>query len=233
MHPIIKKGILQLFERQGYVANEAAHHRPRQQLISDLRTEVTQPAERTARLEERRSDREIEPTRQDPVDFPTTGRLRFDTLLPESPWRDLSELEAELALRAERVAELEAELALRAERVAELEKARAALVEELDQHRERALQVARKLAETDREFRLGRERDARELEAARAETWELRMLAADLRQQLDGVRQERGEHDHRSNHSPATAADRPVSDVPEERGELDDRTAIFDENRQI
>jgi hypothetical protein len=82
--------------------------------------------------------------------------------------------------REQFISELEAELARRAERVAQLEEVRAAL--------------ARKLSETDCAFRLGRERDARELEAARTETWELRVLAAELRQQLDGVRHERSEH---------------------------------------
>jgi O-methyltransferase len=61
--------------------------------------------------------------------------------------------------------------------------------------------ATRKLVDTDREFRLGRERDARELEAARAETWELKVLAAELQNQLDHIRQQRTEQNDLLSHS--------------------------------
>ena len=57
---------------------------------------------------------------------------------------------------------------------------RAKLAKELDLERGRAREAARKLSEADHAFRLGRARDASELEAARVETWEQRMHAAEL-----------------------------------------------------
>jgi hypothetical protein len=114
------------------------------------------------------------------------------------------------------------------ERIAQLEKVRAALAKELDQQRDRALLAARKLSEIDCECRLGRERDARELETARAETWELRVVAAELQHQLDGVQRERSEHDDLLEHIPATAAGEQVGGVPQDRGELNDRSQLLD-----
>ena len=159
MHPSTKKRILLLIERAGYVVVKRADHDRREQLISELETELTR----------------------------------------------------------------------RAERVGELEKVRAALTKELD----RVDLAERRLAEADREFRLGRERDARGLEAARAETWQFRVLAAELRQQLDDLRQERSERTDLLDHSLATADDQPVKSIAPERGGLDERSSILDENRQV
>jgi hypothetical protein len=69
----------------------------------------------------------------------------------------------------------------------------AELEAELDLQRDRVLALTQKLAGADRDFRLGRARDARELEAARAENWELRMHAAKLQQELDKIEQARAE----------------------------------------
>jgi hypothetical protein len=82
--------------------------------------------------------------------------------------------------------------------VAELAAERASLAKELELGRSAAheaarklYEAARKLSDAEREFRLGRARDTRELEASRAETWELRMRGVELQRQLDALREER------------------------------------------
>lgn len=123
---------------------------------------------------------------------------------------------------------IDAELTRRAERVAELENLQAALATELNQQRDRALQAERKLFETDHTFRLGHERHARELETARAEIWEFRALAAELRQQLKAVQQERCEYNDLLNDNQATAAEQPVDAIAQERS--DDRGSTLNKS---
>jgi O-methyltransferase len=96
---------------------------------------------------------------------------------------------------------VEADLQQRAEVASRLESANEGLREDLDQERNRTLVAVQKLAEADREFRLARERDRRELETARAETWEFREQAADLQRKWDSLHQERGELTNRLNQS--------------------------------
>jgi hypothetical protein len=94
--------------------------------------------------------------------------------------------------RAHLVAGLQAELTRRAKRVIELENA------------------TRKLVEAGRDLRLGRERDARELEAARAETWQLKESVAELRRELDGLRQEQNEEGDLLKYAPPASVDQSV-----------------------
>ena len=84
---------------------------------------------------------------------------------------------------------------------------RAKLAKELDLERGRAREAARKLSEADHAFRLGRARDASELEAARVETWEQRMRAAELQRQLDAVLPRQEAHGDRINSEQVTAAE--------------------------
>ena len=84
---------------------------------------------------------------------------------------------------------------------------RAKLAKELDLERGRAREAARKLSEADHAFRLGRARDASELEAARVETWEQRMRAAELQRQLDAVLPRQDAHSDRINSEQVTAAE--------------------------
>jgi hypothetical protein len=62
--------------------------------------------------------------------------------------------------------------------------------EQLEELRERRIAAERKLIEADRNFRLGRERDAREVERARLETWEAREQIRALQERLLSVGQE-------------------------------------------
>ena len=94
------------------------------------------------------------------------------------------------------IAGLQAERTRRAERVIGLEKA------------------TRKLVEADRDFRLGRERDARELEAARAETWRLKERVAELRRELDGLRREQKEEGDLLKYEPPASVDQSVDGMP-------------------
>ena len=98
--------------------------------------------------------------------------------------------------REQFIADLQAELTQRGERVAELEQAR------------------RKFVEADRDFRLGRERDARALEAARAETWQLKGLAAELQRELDALREQRTDPIDLSKYDPPTAVRERVDEAP-------------------
>jgi hypothetical protein len=82
---------------------------------------------------------------------------------------------------------------------------RAKLAKELDLERGRAREAARKLSEADHAFRLGRARDASELEAARVETWEQRMRTAELQRQLDAVLPRQDAHSDRMNSEQVTA----------------------------
>ena len=84
---------------------------------------------------------------------------------------------------------------------------RAKLAKELDLERGRAREAARKLSEADHAFRLGRARDASELEAARVETWEQRMRAAELQRQLDAVLPRQEADSDRINSEQVTAAE--------------------------
>lgn len=84
---------------------------------------------------------------------------------------------------------------------------RAKLAKELDLERGRAREAARKLSEADHAFRLGRARDASELEAARVETWEQRMRAAELQRQLDAVLPRQEAHSDRIKSEQVTAAE--------------------------
>ena len=84
---------------------------------------------------------------------------------------------------------------------------RAKLAKELDLERGRAREAARKLSEADHAFRLGRARDASELEAARVETWEQRMRAAELQRQLDAVLPRQEAHSDRINSEQVIAAE--------------------------
>jgi hypothetical protein len=89
--------------------------------------------------------------------------------------------------------------------IAELAAERATLAKELDLERGRARETARKLSEADHAFRLGRARDASELEAARVETWEQRMHAAQLQRQLDAVRRVQEARDRMNSEQVAAA----------------------------
>jgi transposase len=80
----------------------------------------------------------------------------------------------------------------REEHVARLETEKEELLQAEHRARTAELEAVRKLASVNREFRLGRERDARELENARAETWAARENARQLERQLDQLRQQRG-----------------------------------------
>ncbi len=84
---------------------------------------------------------------------------------------------------------------------------RAKLAKELDLERGRAREAARKLSEADHAFRLGRARDASELEAARVETWEQRMRAAELQRQLDAVLPRQEAHSDRIKSEQVAAAE--------------------------
>lgn len=102
----------------------------------------------------------------------------------------------------------------------------AELVDAYDRACAAELETARTLAEADREFRLGRERDARELESARGETWAFRSAARDLQQQLAQVREEQ--------HAARNDLQRQLDLVRQERQELHDRLAqTLDDNRRL
>jgi chromosome segregation ATPase len=83
------------------------------------------------------------------------------------------------------------------EHVVRLETQKEKLLQAEHRARTAEFEAVRKLASADREFRLGRERDARELENARAETWAAQENARQLERQLDQLRQQRGELDGR------------------------------------
>jgi Macrocin-O-methyltransferase (TylF) len=183
MHPSVKKRILGFIEREGYVVTKVGDYQQREQLMADYEAELTQRADRIAQLEKLRGYHEAELTQRadriaqlekaggNPAAEPIRqGPRQFPT---NQNLRSATVVpESAWCDPDERVAELEADLAKRAEL------------------------LTRKLVEADHEFRLGRERDARELEAARAETWDLNVLAAELRNQLDRARQQQTEqHD--------------------------------------
>ena len=211
MHPNLKKRILRFIERKGYVVTKVSDHQRRERLVADYEAELTQRADRIAQLEKLRGYHEAELTKRAEHIAQLEQRRDDPAVEPTRRAARLAEPYTELAGPVERVDQFEK---LRADlgaeptpqgprRFAENPGLRfATLLPELAwshpyeraaEDRDQARLLTRKLVETDHEFRLGRERDARELEAARAETWELKVLAAELQSQLDSARQQQAE----------------------------------------
>jgi hypothetical protein len=181
MEPI-RQQILRLLERAGYVVTHLAEHNRRQELIVGLETDLGRQRELIGRLEEDLA-RQSELVGRLEEDLARQSELvgRLDTDRTEQ-----HELNAKIGMELHRRDEIIAQLR------ADLQRAQAALSDGLAQERDRARctarDAARRLAEADREYRLGRDRDARELERARADAWAAKEAAAGLQQQLGRLR---------------------------------------------
>jgi Macrocin-O-methyltransferase (TylF) len=151
----MKQHLLRLIQRAGYVVTKVADYNRRDEFIAQLENDL--------QIVQTALDQELAEER----DRARAAALEFSSQLAEE--RDRA-----------RVAALEFSSQLAEER----DRARAAALEfsiRLDDERARA---AWQFSEADREFRLGRERDARELEASRAETWAIREAKRELHDRL-------------------------------------------------
>ena len=180
----IKTRILQAIERAGYVVIKVADYRRREALIADYEVELTQRADRIADFEKLRGYHEAELTRR-------AERIA-----------QLEELCGHLAPEpTQRTQRLYAELTRPAANVGRFEKLVGDPGLGLTWQHPSSFATADDLAS-----RLAREHDARELEAARAETWDLRTLAAELQWQLEEARRERSDRNDPGSHGAAGAS---------------------------